>query len=78
MTQLDLLPFSAHELALCAQREVRWRRKVYPQRVYQRRMSAEKAERELAMMQRIADDYLAKAEMERLADVVGQHPLMAG
>jgi len=54
-------PFTDLELARCAEREAKIRRRVYPNRVMTGRMNQTQAEREIAMMQQIARDYLAKA-----------------
>jgi hypothetical protein len=60
--------FSARDLAHCASREVKQRTYVYPRLVYQGRLKAAEAERQIAMMQRIADDYEAKAKADELAE----------
>ena len=41
----------------CARRELRMRRKVYPRRVANRKMSQEQADREIALMEAIVADY---------------------
>lgn len=52
---MDVPRFTAAELFACADREVGLRRRVYPRWVKDRRMSAEKAEEEIAKMQSICD-----------------------
>jgi len=56
--------FTAADLAACAEREVLQRRKVYPRWVGEKRMSQEFADRQIAMMRRIAADYHAKVEAD--------------
>lgn len=51
---------------LCAERELRMRRRVYPRWVDEGRMKLDHAERETAVMAAIVDDYRAKVESERL------------
>lgn len=55
---------SAADKARCAEREVRWRLKVYPNRVAGGTMTEQKARDEIAMMQEIAADYRAVADRE--------------
>lgn len=50
--------FTAAEKRKCAEREVEMRKRVYGERVLAGRMSSGEAERETAMMQEIATDYL--------------------
>lgn len=47
-----------------AKREVAYRRRVYARLVANGRMSQDKADREIAIMDAIASDYRAKAEAE--------------
>lgn len=56
--------FSARELADCADREVKQRRKVYPRRVAEGGMSQEFADRQVAMMEQIASLLATKADLE--------------
>lgn len=56
--------FAATEKADCASREVRQRLRVYRRLVAEGRMSQEKADDEIAIMQAIADDYRALAMSE--------------
>ncbi len=51
--------FTADVKRDCAAREVAQRRRVYDRLVLQRRMSREKADREIAIMQEIVEDYRA-------------------
>jgi hypothetical protein len=46
----------------CIERELGYRRRVYPRRVDGGTMSSAKADRELAIMEAIAADYRAKIE----------------
>jgi hypothetical protein len=65
-----VMRFSNFQLQLCAERELRLRRRVYPNRVSTGRMKMHDAELQIAMMAQIADDYAdratADAERERL------------
>lgn len=58
--------FTMTDLEACARRELGWRRKVYPNRIHDGRMSAQKAHLEIAMMQAIAEHYAELAKSERL------------
>jgi hypothetical protein len=58
--------FTTPELAKCAADEVYMRRQVYPRWVERGRMTKERAEREIAMMQAITDQLLRDAASERL------------
>jgi len=53
-------------LKTCAEREVHWRRRVYPGRVSTGRLSARKADEEIDMMQAIAEHFAELAKGERL------------
>lgn len=46
-----------------AERELRFRKRVYARRVADGRMKQEQADREIAVMAEIADDYRAKSEL---------------
>lgn len=60
-------PFTATDLAACAKRGAGYRRRVYAKRVANGGMRQATADREIAMMEKIAADYEAKAkETERL------------
>jgi hypothetical protein len=50
----------------CAERELRWRYKVYQRRVESGQMSADNAKREISIMESIAADYRGACEKERL------------
>ena len=58
--------YTTQELAKCAADEVYMRRQVYPRWVERGRMTKERAEREIAMMQAITDQLLRDVESERL------------
>jgi hypothetical protein len=58
------ITFTAEQLATCAEREVKQRRRVYPRWVEDRRMTQAFADEQLAMMEQIARDYRAKADAE--------------
>jgi hypothetical protein len=47
--------FTTDDLVKCAEREVAYRRRVYPRLVADNRMSREHADREIAMMEAIAE-----------------------
>ncbi len=59
--------FLLSELAECAERELHIRYRIYPNRIQTQRMSRKQAEREIAMMQEIAEllGLLAKNQTER-------------
>jgi hypothetical protein len=66
------MTFTAEQLATCAEREVKQRRRVYPRWVDDERMSKEFADQQIAMMEQIARDYRAKAGAEAAkADLFG-------
>lgn len=58
------MTFTVEQLATCAEREVKQRRRVYPRCVEDRRMSQAFADEQLAMMEQIAREYRAKADAE--------------
>jgi len=60
------MTFSAEQLAACAEREVKQRRRVYPRWVEDGRMSQAFADEQFAMMEQIAREYRAKADAEAL------------
>jgi hypothetical protein len=62
-----MIEFSYAQLAACARREVKMRRRVYTHRIETHLMSPETAQREIEMMEAIAEhfDQLA-TEKERL------------
>lgn len=62
------MPFTNGEKRACAEREVKQRNRVYPRLVENGRMTKEAAEREIAMMKEIAEDYETRevSEGERL------------
>jgi hypothetical protein len=47
--------FTSTELVKCAQREASYRRYIYPRRVEDKRMTRAEADREIAMMDEIAE-----------------------
>ena len=49
------MTFTLTELRECAEREVKLRRRVYPNRITTLRMSPREASRQIAMMEEIAD-----------------------
>lgn len=55
--------FSDEEKLRAAEREVKFRRRVYPRWVQANRMSQEEADRQIALMDDIADDYRACVEL---------------
>jgi hypothetical protein len=58
--------FTDTEKLECARREVKQREHVYPRRVEAGQMSQALADRQIALMKSIADDYEKLAEKERL------------
>ncbi len=59
--------FTARELAREAEKEIAYRRFVYPRLVDSKKMTPQAADRRLAMMEEIADQLNAQAEMEEAA-----------
>lgn len=57
-------PFSV--LADCAQREVKWRRREYPNKIMTRRMTREFADLEIDKMAAIAEHFVELAKAEKL------------
>lgn len=55
--------FSDDEKRAAAEREVKFRKRVYARRVAEGRMRQEQADREIALMEAIAADYRAKSEL---------------
>lgn len=60
------MPFTNEQLRDCARRELNMRRRVYPRWIEQRRITPEKAEAEIAMMEAIETHFDALASRERL------------
>ncbi len=58
--------FTATEKLACAEREVRYRRTVYPRRIEAGSMTPALANKQIALMEAIAADYRVLAEKERL------------
>jgi signal recognition particle subunit SEC65 len=52
----ELFPPTLAELVAAAEREVRFREFVYPRRIAAHRMTAEKAEKEIALMKAIVEE----------------------
>jgi hypothetical protein len=52
--------FSDYDKARCAQREVRYRLKVYPGLIRADKMTQEMASREIELMREIANDYMQR------------------
>lgn len=59
---------SLAELAACAERELKIRRRVYPTRVSTGRMSQQLASREISLMEEIQATLLELAEVEEAAE----------
>lgn len=60
------LPIPAIEKLRCIERELGFRRKVYPARVFDNKMTQRQADYQLRIMEAIRDDYLAKTKAESL------------
>jgi hypothetical protein len=58
------MTFTNEQLAACAEREVKQRRRVYPRWVEDGRMSQAFADEQIALMEWIASDYRAKANAD--------------
>ena len=59
-------PYSESEKLAAVRREIGFRKRVYADRVANRKMSQEKADFEIGVMEAIAADYEPKAAGERL------------
>jgi hypothetical protein len=66
MSQNNPSAFTASEKHWVAAREVEMRKAIYPSRVTHGTMSQSQADRAIAIMQEIADDYRKLADKERL------------
>lgn len=62
------MTFTAEQLAACAEREVKQRRRVYPRWVEDGRMTQAFANEQIAMMEQIASDYRVQANTEAAKD----------
>jgi hypothetical protein len=52
----ELFPPNLDDLVACAEREVRFREYVYPRRIAAKKMTPDKAEKEIALMRAIVDE----------------------
>lgn len=57
------MTFTDQEKAEVAAREVKWRKRVYPNRIVTGRMTEREAKRQIAVMEEIAADYKARLEL---------------
>jgi hypothetical protein len=62
----DVIIFTAQEKADCADRELRYRKRVYQRWIERGILTKAKADREIALMESICSDYQALAQKERL------------
>lgn len=60
------MTFSAQDKLDAVERELRFRRRVYENKVRQGSMSPQKSAHEIAVMEAIRDDYIKLAKQERL------------
>jgi hypothetical protein len=60
------MSYSAHDKLESIEREIRMRRRVYPGWIAAKRMSKEKADHEISVMEAIAEDYRKQTGSERL------------
>ena len=72
----DLFGISHHDKMMAAQRELDMRRRVYPRRVEEGKMTQDAASRQIALMQAIVDDYAIIAATD--APVIRCRPIGAG
>lgn len=56
--------FTDKQKLACAERELRWRHKVYSSRIKRGQMSHDQAKQEILLMQDIADDYRERMAAE--------------
>jgi hypothetical protein len=57
---------TAQDKLACVQRELAMRRKLYPRWVAEEKMTQQKSDREIAIMEAIVKDCEANVELERL------------
>lgn len=62
----EITIFSNESKAACAEREFKLRKRVYPTRIENGRMSKDMAHREAALMAEICREYRAKADADAL------------
>ncbi len=55
MNAAELFPISLQEQLICVEREIAMRRRVYPRFIEQGRMKLDRAEREIAAMEAVAE-----------------------
>lgn len=60
------MPYSAEEKRKAVERELTFRRRVYPRWINDGRMSQQMADQQLAIFEAIRDDYAAAETRERL------------
>ena len=58
--------FTADDKLKAIEREIGYRRHVYPRRVMDKKMTQELADKQIAVMEAIAEDYRTAASKERL------------
>lgn len=58
----DLFPITDVDKLACIEREIKFRKYVYPRRIENGTMTQEKADREIAIMNVIAEDYRRKKD----------------
>ena len=60
---MTAMRYSDQDKLKCVERELKIRQRVYANRILTRRMSRLQADRELAIMAEIAEDYRARAQL---------------
>ncbi len=63
---MTAVPFTFDQLAAAAEREVRFRERVYARRIQDRKMTQAKAAEEIAMMKAIAEHLRLEADRDSL------------
>jgi hypothetical protein len=58
--------FTGTEKLEAMRRELKWRKRVFPNRVETRRMTPHEAKYQIAIIEAIIEDYMQMAELERL------------
>lgn len=61
-----LSPFTAEEKLAGIERELKYRRRVYPRRIEAQKMTQSLADEQITLFEAIAEDYRAQAQKERL------------
>ena len=70
---MGLFPISVDDKLACIEREIKMRERVYPRWVADGRMTAEKAEHELAVMKEVWSDYKSGLKVLTMPEIIPEH-----